>query len=157
MYHAACKVEFQPFKRLYSQPTFFSTFYKKIHINTWYCCHGLPRIIYGLPCRWVLLYVETTTTTGFHRCHGLSRKFQGLYELSWKRRELLLVLSIWRFGGFSIDLRHGHCLGHSGYVMDSLRFAGFQGVLVTEFSWPFHGLVMWPFHGTFMGLSWDFA
>ena len=29
MYHAACKVEFQPFTRSYSQLTFFSTFYKK--------------------------------------------------------------------------------------------------------------------------------
>ena len=28
MYHTACKVEFQPFKRLYSQLTF-STFYEK--------------------------------------------------------------------------------------------------------------------------------
>ena len=26
MYHAACKVEFQPFKRLYSQLTFFNLF-----------------------------------------------------------------------------------------------------------------------------------
>ena len=29
MYHAACKVEFQPFKRLYSQLTFFKLFIKK--------------------------------------------------------------------------------------------------------------------------------
>ena len=28
MYHAACKVEFQPFKRSYSQPTFFNFFFK---------------------------------------------------------------------------------------------------------------------------------
>ena len=27
MYHAACKVEFQPFKRLYSQLTFFNFLY----------------------------------------------------------------------------------------------------------------------------------
>ena len=30
MYHAACKVEFQPFKRLYSQLTFFNFFIKKV-------------------------------------------------------------------------------------------------------------------------------
>ena len=29
MYHAACKVEFQPFKRLYSQLTFFNFLLKK--------------------------------------------------------------------------------------------------------------------------------
>ena len=29
MYHAACKVEFQPFKRLYSQLTFFNFLSKK--------------------------------------------------------------------------------------------------------------------------------
>ena len=34
MYHAACKVEFQPFKRSYSQLTF-SNFKKKITANTY--------------------------------------------------------------------------------------------------------------------------
>ena len=32
MYRAACKVEFQPFKRLYSQLTFFN-FYKKQYVD----------------------------------------------------------------------------------------------------------------------------
>ena len=31
MYHAACKVEFQPFQRLYSQPTFFD-FYEIVPV-----------------------------------------------------------------------------------------------------------------------------
>ena len=31
MYHAACKVEFQPFKRLYSQLTFFNLKKKNLH------------------------------------------------------------------------------------------------------------------------------
>ena len=33
MYHAACKVEFQPFKRLYSQLTFFNFLLKKMKKN----------------------------------------------------------------------------------------------------------------------------
>ena len=33
MYHAACKVEFQPFKRLYSQLTFFNFLYNQYHEN----------------------------------------------------------------------------------------------------------------------------
>ena len=34
MYHAACKVEFQPFKRSYSQLTFFNFFLKVSTIQT---------------------------------------------------------------------------------------------------------------------------
>ena len=37
MYHAACKVVFQPFKRLYSQLTFFNFLYKKI-LSGWKTC-----------------------------------------------------------------------------------------------------------------------
>ena len=33
MYHAACKVEFQPFKRSYSQLTFFNFFLEKKHTS----------------------------------------------------------------------------------------------------------------------------
>ena len=32
MYHAACKVEFQPFKRLYSQLTFFNFLYSGVQL-----------------------------------------------------------------------------------------------------------------------------
>ena len=34
MYHAACKVEFQPFKRLYSQLTFFNFLISLTYIYT---------------------------------------------------------------------------------------------------------------------------
>ena len=39
MYHAACKVEFQPFKRLYSQLTFFNFLLKYIYMAV--CCRSL--------------------------------------------------------------------------------------------------------------------
>ena len=45
MYHAACKVEFQPFKRLYSQLTFFNFLEKFMYFERdemiprrWRCC-----------------------------------------------------------------------------------------------------------------------
>ena len=37
MYHAACKVEFQPFNRSYSQLTFFNYFLKLVNTWTWWC------------------------------------------------------------------------------------------------------------------------
>ena len=42
MYHAACKVEFQPFKRLYSELTFFNFFYQILGLIIYQRWTGVP-------------------------------------------------------------------------------------------------------------------
>ena len=57
MYHAACKVEFQPFKRSYSQLTFFN-FYKKKDPTPYSC-----KCWFALPGTWVQLRREFSTNS----------------------------------------------------------------------------------------------